>query len=146
MKLSNLSFEEKSTWVSLAIMLFVYGKYFSRVYDGLLTNSLDKADISGLFIGAVITIVVFQVIFHIIMAASNLKDADQTNDERDRLFAIKAGNASGYVLVIGVLTIAVAVFIRDLNSMWTANLLLLSLVISQVFCYILQLFYYRRGY
>lgn len=146
MSLNNVTFKEKSTWVSLVIMLFVYGGYFSQVFDGLLNNNLNKGEISGLFIAAVVILVVFQVIFHIIIAASNLKDADQPNDERDRQFAMKAGNASGWVLGFGVLTIAVHIFLKDLDAMWTANLLFLLFIVSQTVCYILTIFYYRRGY
>ena len=146
MKLSNVSFEEKSIWASLLILLFVYSGYFSQVYEGLISNSLSKVDISVLFIGTVITIVFFQIVFQIIMAISNSKDADQPSDERDRLFAMKAGNVSGWVLGSGVIAVTLLIFAIDLNSLWTANLLLFSMVVSQAVCYILQLFYYRRGY
>jgi len=144
--LNNVTFKEKSTWVSLVIMLFVYYGYFSRVLDGFLNNSLNKGENVGLFIGAVVVLVIFQVVFQIIAALSNVKDADQPTDERDRLFAVKAGNASGWVLSGCVLTIALLIFVEDLNSIWAANLLVLALVISQVVCYIVTLFYYRRGY
>ena len=53
MKSLNMSFEEMSTWVSLAIITFVFTGYFSQVYEGLLSGNLDKAAITGLFAGAV---------------------------------------------------------------------------------------------
>lgn len=146
MSLSDMSFEEKSTWVSLAAILFVYASYFSQVFEGLVNNNLNKGEVAGLFIGAVVILVIIQVVLQIILAASNSKDADRPNDERDRLFALRAGYASDWILSFGILTIAVAIFLKDLDSLWAANLLFLLFVISQVVSYALTLFFYRRGY
>ena len=146
MKSLNVSFEEKSTWVSLAIITFIFVGYFSQVYQGLVSGNLDKAEVLGLFIGAVVSIIVLEIVLHIVIAILNVKDADQPSDERDRLFSMKAGNISGWVLGIGVLMIAAHTFIQELNAVWVANLLLFVVFISQVVSYALQIFYYRRGY
>ena len=146
MKSLNLSFEEKSTWASLAIILIVFSGYFSQVYDGLIDGTLDKAAVTGLFFGTVVTVVILEIVLHIVIAAFNHRDADQPRDERDRLFAVKAGNISGWVLGIAVLIIAAHTFIQDLDSTWVANLLLFAVFVSQVTSYTLQLVYYRRGY
>jgi len=142
----NVSFEEKSTWVSLAIITFVFAGYFSQVYEGLISGTLEKAAVGGMFIGAVITIIVLEIALHIVIAILNVKDADQPSDERDRLFSMKAGNISGWVLGIAVLMISAHTFIQDLDPLWVANLLLFSVFVSQVVSYALQIFYYRRGY
>jgi len=142
----NMSFEEKSTWASLFIILFVFLGYFSQVYAGLLGATLNKAEISGLFIAAVVSVIVLEVGLHIVIAVINVKDAEQHKDERDRLFSIKAGNISGWVLGFGVLVIASYTFIHELSALWVANLLLFAVFVSQVVSYALQLFYYRRGH
>jgi hypothetical protein len=54
MKSLNVSFEEKSTWISLAIITFVFAGYFSQVYQGLISGTLEKVAVFGLFIGAVV--------------------------------------------------------------------------------------------
>jgi len=146
MKSLNVSFEEKSTWASLAIITFIFAGYFSQVYSGLINGTLNKAAITGLFIGAVASIIILEIALHIVIAVLNVKDADQPSDERDRLFSIKAGNISGWVLGIGVLIISAQTFMRDLDSLWVANLLLFAVFVSQVVSYVLQIFYYRRGY
>jgi hypothetical protein len=146
MKPLNLSFKEKSTWISLAIITFIFVGYFSQVYQGLVSGTLDKAAISGLFLGAVVSIIVLVIVSHIVIAILNVKDADQPTDERDRLFSIKAGNISGWVLGFGVLIISAHAFIQELDSLWVANLLLFAVFVSQVVSYALQIFYYRRGY
>lgn len=146
MKPLNMTFEEKSTWVSLGILLFVFSGYFSQVYDGLMTETLNKTDVAGLFIGAVATIIVLQIVLHIVIAIFNVRDADQPKDERDKLFAMKAGNISGLVLGVGVLMIAAQTILSDLSALWVANLLLFIVLVSQVVSDVLRLFYYRRGY
>jgi hypothetical protein len=146
MKFLNMSWEEKSTWVSLLILLFVFTGYFSHVFEGLATDSLNKVEATGLFIGAVISVVVLQIALHIVVAIFNVKDADRPMDERDRLFSIKAGNVSGLVLGVAVLTIASHAFLVEPSGLLVANLLLFAVFISQIVSYVLQLFYHRRGY
>lgn len=146
MKSLNVSFEEKSIWVSLVIIIFVFTGYFSQVYEGLMSGTLDKATVFGLFIGAVVSIVVLEIVLHIVIAITNVKDADQPTDERDRLFSMRAGNISGWVLGFGVLIISAHTFMQELDSLWVANLLLFAVFVSQLVSYALQLFYYRRGY
>lgn len=146
MKSLNMTFEEKSTWVSLGILLFVFSGYFSQVFEGLVANTLSKTDIAGLFIGAVVSIVVLQIVLHIVIAMFGVRDADQPMDERDKLFAMKAGNISGLVLGIGVLIIAAQTILSDLSALWVANLLLFIVLVSQVVSDVLRLFYYRRGH
>ena len=142
----SMSFKEKSIWASLLIILLVYSKYFLYVFKGLADGMLDKGDISGLFLGAVITLVIYHIVFHIILALLNVKQADEPTDERDRMIAHKAGNISGWVLGFAVLMIAAHIFVHNLDALWSANLLLLALVVSQLSSYVMQLFYYRRGY
>ncbi|MGB5488333.1 MAG: hypothetical protein WBN06_13140 [Lysobacterales bacterium] len=146
MKSLNVSFEEKSIWVSLAIITFVFAGYFSQVYEGLMSGTLNKVAVFGLFFGAVFSIIVLEIALHIVIAILNVKDANQPNDERDRLFSMRAGNISGWVLGFGVLIIAAQTFMRELDSLWVANLLLFAVFVSQVLSYALQIFYYRRGY
>lgn len=146
MKSLNVSWKEKSTWISLAIISFIFAGYFSQVYQGLISGTLDKADVFGLFIGAVASIIVLEIVLHIVIAVLNVKDADQPGDERDRLFSMKAGNIAGWVLGFGVLTISAQTFMQELDSLWVANLLLFAVFVSQVVSYALQIFYYRRGY
>ena len=117
-----------------------------KIVEGFKNGTLDKAAVLGLFIGAVVSIIVLEIVLHIVIAVLNVKDADQPSDERDRLFSMKAGNISGWVLGFGVLIISAHTFMHDLNSLWVANLLLFAVFVSQVASYALQIFYYRRGY
>jgi TRAP-type C4-dicarboxylate transport system permease large subunit len=134
------------TWVSLVIILVVFTGYFSQVFEGVTTGNLDKAEIAGLFIGAVVSVIVLEIVLHIAIAIFSVKDADQSLDERDRLFSMKAGNIAGWILGVGVLIIAGKTFMGELSSLWIANLLLFSVFVSQIVSYSLKSFYHRRGY
>ena len=142
----NMTFREKSIWVSLIIMSVVWVNYFVRVQPALADGSISKEGSIGLFIGAVVTLVVLEIIVHIVLAVSNSKTADQPADEREKLINSKAGDISGWVLGVCVVTIGAYAMLNDVSSVLIANLLLLSLVLSQCADYALALFYYRRGW
>ncbi len=142
----NMSFQEKSVWASLIIILFAYGSYFSNIYDGLLAGSLNGTETLGLFIGMVVTIIVLQIAIHIVIAMVESKDTDHSGDERDKLISLKAEMPGGLVLGFGVVTFALYLMFHDVQSVVTANLLLLLVVISQVVTYLLQIYWYRRGF
>lgn len=141
-----MSFNEKSIWASLAITVFAFGGYFLDVFQSLTDGSLTRESTLGMFIGVVVTVVVLQIGLHIVLTIANPKEADQPADERDKLFAQKSGNISGWILGVGVLTIAVHSVMDEMSSLLIAHLLLLAVVISHLADNVLQLFYYRRGY
>lgn len=141
----NISFREKSIWASLIIMSVVWVNYFVRIQPALVDGTINKVESIGLFIGAVVALVILEIVVHIGLAVSNVKTADEPADERDKLINAKAGNIAGWVLGICVFMISAHAMLQDLTSVQIANLLLLSLVLSQCADYAMALFYYRRG-
>lgn len=142
----NLTFREKSYWASLIIMSAVWFNYFVRVQPVLVDGSISREDSIGLFIGAVVTLVILEIVVHIGLAVTNPKTADQASDERDKAISSKAGNIAGWILSICVVMIGGLAMFRDASSVLIANLLLLALVLTQCVDYALALFYYRRGW
>jgi len=142
----NMSFQEKSVWFSLIIILLAFGSYFSNIYNGLLAGSLNPEETLGLFIGMVVTIVALQIMVHIVISVVESEDADHSGDERDKLISLKAEMPGGLVLGFGVVTLALYLMFHNVQSVVTANLLLLLVVISQVVTYLLEIYWYRRGF
>lgn len=140
-----MTFREKSCLASLLIMSMVWFNYFVRVWPALADGSITRADSIGLFIGALVTLVILEIVVHIGLAMTDPKTADQPTDERDRIFGYKAGNLAGFVLGFCVVIIGVFAMFKDVSSVLIANLLLLTLVLSQCADYALVLYYYRRG-
>ncbi len=142
----NLTFREKSYWASLLIMSVVWVNYFVRVQPALLDGSITRVDSIGLFVGAVVTLIMLEIVVHIGLAVTGPKAADQPKDERDRMISCKAGNIAGWVLATCVVMIGGYAMFRDVSSVLIANLLLLALVLSQCVEYAIALYYYRRGW
>lgn len=140
----NLSFQEKSIWVSLIIMLIVWFNYFSVIQPAMLEGNIGRAETIGVFIGAVIALIVLQIIGQIIIAVANPKSADQPSDERDKAIARRSGNISGWVLSFLVVSIGGYAMFLDVSSILIANLLLLAVVLTQCVDYAFQLLFYRR--
>ena len=137
----NLSYREQSIWGSLAITLIVYGYYFATVFSGAQPSQIDRTALARL-IGAVFVIVVIEIAYHILIA---LKSKVEPKDERDILIETKAYRNSYLLLVADLFMLMGTVVVFGLTPLLTVNLMLLSVVISEIVKYLTQLFLYRRG-
>ena len=90
----SITHKEITAWISLAITLVVYGYYFSQA-----PHTQTAADMTWLFIGAVVAVVVLQIVLQVI--ASILHRPEKT-DERDRAIETKAYRIAYYVMAAGV--------------------------------------------
>ena len=137
----NASFEEKSVWIQLVSMLLVMTGYLF-VAGRMLASGVDAvAPFFIVFIVASVAMVVILVVGHIVAALTGPADPA---DERDRQIGWRAESRSSWVLGASVL-IAVAALSLGLSTAWIANLLMVSMFVSEVLKYTLQLWYYRRG-
>ena len=141
----NISFKEKSLWISVLVTSLVWAWYFDIIWDGLWALNLVRSEVlvlSAVVVGAIIAL---QVVLHIIVAIINPKETDQRSDERDRQINRKAGNLSGWVLAIGVFHVWVVTSLVDIPSIIVANILLLIIVLTQIVNDLLRLLFYNRG-
>lgn len=145
----NLSFQEKSLWIMLVSLVVAFGFYFvtaigahAALAAGLPQLAQDVlAPHIGLFIAAVVLLVVLSVAGHVVIA---LLDRDPRTDERDRLIALKGTSYGSGVLATGVfLSLTAAVFTRG-NFIFT-HVLLAFWVLAQLVAIGTQLAMYRRG-
>jgi hypothetical protein len=153
----NMSFREKSIWISLIATLLIFGDYFLNVISlGVLPADAAKTAALGLSLRALFLIIIVEIIFQGMLAVSNRKAAELGADERDKLFEYKGNNFGYTVLVIGVfITLGRIVFleinpefIEQTNGLTipllTAHILLFSFILSEVVRFSAQLYYYRR--
>ena len=131
----SASFEEKSVWIQLGAMTVGLGVYFVIAGRMLASGVRDVSAFAALFM------VVLLVIAYVVAALTSKVEG---RDERDRLIAWKAEHRSAWIVAVGVLG-AVACMAAGIPNVWTANLLLLSLALSEIFGFVLQIVYYRRG-
>ncbi|MFN0131129.1 MAG: hypothetical protein ACKVW3_01130 [Phycisphaerales bacterium] len=135
------SFEERSVWVQLVGMVVGLGVYFVIAGRMLAAGVRAMPAYAALFIVATVLMVILLVAGHIVMA---LASKPEGQDERDRVIAWRAEHNSSWVLATGVLA-AVTGMVFEIEAVWIANLLLLSLALSEVLGFVLRPVYYRRG-
>lgn len=135
------SFEEKSVWIQLAGLVLGLGAYF--VVAGLMLAQGQRAmpAYAVLFMVSVIAMVIFLIVGHAVAA---IVARPEGRDERDRLFTWRSEHHSSWLVATGVL-VGVTCMVFGVDNIWTANLLLLSLALSECLGLVLRLVYYRRG-
>jgi hypothetical protein len=134
-----MSFQEKSLWL-MSIALFAFaGLYFGTALPQ------SSADVSShdvkKFVGALILMVIIQIIGHVAMA---IRDRRFQTDERDGLIELKGRRNGHYVLAVGVAISLVAALATRGNFLFT-HLLLAFWILSQLIDYVSQIVLHRRG-
>ena len=137
----NLSYREKSIWGTLAATLVVYGYYFASIFSGAQPSQINGTAV-GRLMSAVFVIVVIEVVYHIIIAAAS---KIEPKDERDILIETKAYRNAYFLLVADLFLLMGILVLIGLTPFLTVNLMLLSVVVSEIVKYLTQLFFYRRG-
>jgi hypothetical protein len=155
----DMSFKEKSAWVSLLSTVCIFGYYFYSIIMliGVPIEVAKEAAMTYL-IQAVILSVVVEVIFHSLLAATNRRSADIEGDERDKTYEYKANSLGYSVLVVGVVLTLGKIIILEYNPTWAehsrvmqfpmqiAHILMFSFILSEIVRFGGQIYYYRRGY
>jgi hypothetical protein len=137
----NLSQRELSIWGSLAATLVVYGYYFAEILTARRPSEFDRISLIRLMF-AVFVIVVIEVVYHI---AISLISKAEPKDERDILIEGKAYRLSYFLLVADLFMLMGTVVLVGLTPFLIVNLMLVSVVVSEIVKSVTQLFYYRRG-
>lgn len=137
----SASFEEKSVWVQLIAMLIGLGCYAVAAGRLLAAGVREMPAFAALFAVAVVFMVILLIVGHIIAAVTG---APEAADERDRVIAWRAEHRSSWLVAVGVLS-AVVCLALNVPPVWVANLLLLSLALSEMLGFVLRLAAYRRG-
>lgn len=137
----NASFEEKSVWIQLISITGTLGVYL--VIAGLMWSNGVRflAAFAALYMATVALLVVVLVAGHIVVAVASKPEG---RDERDRLIEWRAESNSSWILAVGVFA-AITGMVISIDNVWIAHLLILSLYLSEVARFTLQLVYYRRG-
>ncbi|GAB4192630.1 MAG: hypothetical protein Kow00105_06690 [Phycisphaeraceae bacterium] len=137
----DTTFEERSVIVQLISLVLVLGGYL--VVAGMMMSSgiQPLTAYLPLFGGAVGLLVVVLVVGHIVALFFG---RPERHDERDRLINWRADSIASHVLAGGIL-IAIIGMVCEMDSVWVAHFLLLTLILHELFKLSLQLIFYRRG-
>ena len=142
MVLNNMSFREKSTWISFLLLLaisFPFFYQFVRIERGL-TNSRASFH---LFLLLVIVFVVGEIVLHALIVMQSPRDARVPKDERERLIDLKAMRVAFFALLAGTLMVIVLVHF-PVDRFAILQALLFAVVVAELAMLGARLFYYRR--
>jgi hypothetical protein len=138
----EMSFREKSAWISVVLILVVFGPYF-----WLVGRSLAGAGHvhGGTQFALILLFVVLEIVLHVAIAAQSPRDARAPKDEREHLIDLKATSSAFYVLFGGALLSIFTMHFRV--NVWTlSQFVLFSIVVAELVKFISQIVLFRRGF
>ena len=140
--LNNMSYREKSTWISFLLLLAISIPFFSQVLRIESGHSSSEGSFH-LFLALVILFIVGEIVLHAIIVMQSPRDARAPKDERERLIDLKAMRAAFFVLMTGALLV-VAVVHFPVDRFQILQALLLAVVVAELTMLGARLVYYRR--
>lgn len=147
--MSSMSFHEKSAWGTLVSLLVIGALYFSSVINLWRADQLHIPAMFGLAVGFTVLLTVVLAGYHIIVAALS---GGQEEDERDRLIGWRAGNTSGIVLGVAVISVVLMIVMGGVfgDPFWQqpvviVNALMLGVLLSTLVELALTIWFHRRG-
>jgi len=136
-----MSFREKSAWISLLSMSFIYGIYFWSV---IRAGHRPGGFHFGSLLATIIALIVLQVVLTTAVAIFSPKEAQAPRDERDKLIELRAMRVAYAGLATSV---AMACFFGafDPPIVFNINSLLFILVTAEMLRCACQIIQYRRS-
>lgn len=148
-----MSYEEKSTWINLAIQvglgIWYTGRIWSKAQTASVTDISYLGDLVALVVATVVLTVAVTIVVSIVLAGraaitGDTMDIDRT-DERDKTIGRLAGNIGGVVLAVAmVVPLGLAVF--EFDHFWIAHAMLAGFFLSELVAGGVKVFRYRRGF
>ena len=153
----NMTFKEKSTWLSLIATLIIFGDYAISVFsmDSMILNQDEMIELAMDNLGsAILLIIIVEIIFQTLIALSSNKQVEE--DERDKLITLTANNSGYWVLSIGaiitmgqlllphVAVIGEIVQERLPIPLFEMHLLLFSFILAEIVRFSHQVYLYRK--
>jgi cytochrome b561 len=136
-----MSFREKSAWISLVLILLVFGPYFWMVARAVTGEAHVHAGTQFALIGLFF---VLEIVLHVAIAIQSPRDARAPKDEREDVIDLKATRTAFYVLLVGALLSIFTMHFR-VNVWIMSQCVLFSVVVAELVKFASQIAYFRRG-
>lgn len=133
-----MSFKEKSAWIMGAIML-VTGVWYVQM-----VAAAPQAPVIGPIIPYVLAVIVLSIIAQTVLAILSPREAGARADERERIVMDRAGNWSGIVLGLGVIS-AIIMYIGGWSATLLVHAIVGALIVAHLAEYLFQVFLFRRA-
>lgn len=142
--LRNVPFREKTAWVMAAILAAGTAIYLNMVISASRALGQTAPPVVGFVIAYFVVIVIASVLFMSALAAASPREANTPADEREKIIGDKAGNWSGYVMVVPALG-ALWHYAVSTDGNMLFHLVFLSLMLGQISDYVFQIVLYRQA-
>ncbi|MEM9600962.1 MAG: hypothetical protein AAF926_08060 [Pseudomonadota bacterium] len=141
--MKDMEFNAKSAW-AMIVALSIAGLFYVVPVLLVLFGAGGVLPPGPLAIGFVVILIVISIIAHVIIALSNVSEATETRDERDRAFLHFAGHWSGIALAIGVIASLLTYLLLAQGDM-LFHMILTSLILASLVEYVLIIIAYRQS-
>jgi len=141
---SDMSFEEKSTWIYGVLSAVVSAVYFAILLVQIRRIPVSEIAYEWLMVAAVGVAVALSVGSHIVIAVASKKEANK-RDERDADIGRYGESIGGYVLAFGAVSALVLAMAR-FEHFWIANAIYLAFVLQAITSSAFKAVAYRRGF
>jgi heme/copper-type cytochrome/quinol oxidase subunit 2 len=139
-----MAYREKSAWISLLIMLAVYGYTTISLLAAQAPDADKRSEMLGVIIGATIIVVVLEIVMQSIAAARQPKEAQAPADEREKLIELKSTRIAFVVLMTGAL-FAVFAYYAGYDGFVVSSTAFGAVVIAQILKFASEIAYFRFG-
>ncbi|MEZ4711256.1 MAG: hypothetical protein R3A44_28920 [Caldilineaceae bacterium] len=143
--LSSISFQQKSTALSLVITIGATVYYIANMWPmrpSILDNDAMPDGFGTLVIGTVALIIIAQIVLQSALAI--WAGAAPAATAHEKLAALKATRNAYSLLTVGIFIVFGSVFFAELAPFYTANLAILSFAFAEIVKDASQLFYKGR--
>jgi hypothetical protein len=140
-----MSFREKIHWVALVGLLLAFGWYFLTYPWAIANTQAGVWAAVGMLIPVTIIFLVPMITGTAYFAIRTPKEANLKEDEREKTIHLRGTHMAYYPLVLGIWA-NVFFLINGIGFGYSVNILMATLVISEVIRVGAQLYYYRRGH
>jgi len=137
----EMSFREKSAWVSVILIVLVFGPYFWLVGRSFAGAGHVHA---GTQFALIAVFIVLEIVVHIAIALQSPRDARAPKDEREILIDLMATRMAFYVLFVGALFSIFTMHFR-LDRWQLSQMVLLAIVVAELVKFGRQIMLFRRG-
>ena len=139
-----MSFEEKSTWIYLVVVLVVPGIYFANILGEVRDTPVTEIAYVRPMITAIVIAILASIVAHIMVAVASPKDADK-RDERDKNINRRGEYVGGIVLAVGVVGV-LGLTMAEFDHFWIANALYAAFILQGLTSTKVKIVAYRRGF
>ncbi|MEZ5416037.1 MAG: hypothetical protein R2708_01670 [Vicinamibacterales bacterium] len=142
MSLGDLSFREKSAWISFLSILGVFTPFFWTSYQRL-NGAVDGRTAVSTAFGLLVLFVVLEIVLHVALALWSPREARTPKDERERLIELRATFIAFHVLVVGALA-GVATLHLTRSAWIIQQVVLLAIVVAELVKFGAEIVLFRR--